>query len=107
MRILLVLLPACTDAVPQSCIAMCRDGASLYGGCIEDWGLDWPAVGYEDRAAFLLSCETWAWQAEQLTRDQPDWVETTCDRRQADFASPEATCETFTGVDWNVLGDAP
>lgn len=86
---------------------MCLDAASLYGGCVEAWGLDWPAVGYDDEAAFVGSCETWAWEAERLTRDEPDWLARTCADRQAAFAGPEATCDTYTSVDWAQIGSAP
>ncbi|MCO4748018.1 MAG: hypothetical protein KC912_24710 [Proteobacteria bacterium] len=106
MLVFLLTLWACEGPVPPSCDAMCVEAADLYGGCLDDWGLDWTAAGYDDERAFLGSCETWAWEADLVTRDQPDWLETTCDARSASFASPDATCDDYTSVDWNDMGES-
>lgn len=104
-RLLLVfVLVGCGSSVPAPCEEMCAQAAVLYGGCVEEWGLDWPAVGYADSSDYVESCETWAWEAELLTRGQ-DWTEATCAERAADFAAPDATCDTYTAVDWSVIGE--
>lgn len=104
LPLVLALLGGCAPGVPEACPEMCLEAAALYGGCIEEWGLDWPAVGYEDERAYVHSCETWAWEARLLTRDEPDWLGATCLARRDAFAEPEATCEDYAAVDWSLVG---
>lgn len=113
MLFTLLLLTACAPSLPtEQCEQMCAEAAVLYGGCLEAWSLDWSAAGYEDEGAFLESCDTWAWEArlihnEALRRgdsDDRDWLERTCVERGQAFAAVDATCETYTSVDWNAIG---
>jgi hypothetical protein len=88
---------------------MCVHAAELYEPCLIEWGLDWPAAGYDDRAHFLGSCDTWSWEMAQVHRDalrrglteERDWLVNTCDARSAAFSAPEATCDDYTSVDWD------
>ena len=65
-----------------------------------------------DEEDFLDSCETWAWELRLLEEDALDQgvideigqVDATCRQRQAAFMADDATCDTYTGIDWN---DAP
>ena len=45
---------------------MCAAAENLTASCLEGWDLDWDAAGYEDTDDFQNSCETWAWEQEQL-----------------------------------------
>jgi hypothetical protein len=101
MRLLLILL-ACA-AEPDPCPEMCRAGAALYGGCLEGWGLDWSAAGYEDEEDFLEVCETWSWEMRLLEEaaGAAGSVDATCEQRADLFNGGE--CEDFTGVDWGAF----
>ena len=103
---------ACAAEVPTQCTEMCAAASALYGTCLSDQGLDWSAAGYDDEAAFLDSCETWAWEqglvlddalAAGATEDS-DWLVDTCAQRAVAFEDADATCETYTSVDWSEVG---
>jgi hypothetical protein len=97
---------------PDPCADMCMAAAELYGGCLTDWGAGWEAAGYTDEEDFLDACSTWAWELRILEQDAVDQglidqtgqVDATCAERQAAFVADEATCSTYTSIDWN---DAP
>jgi len=93
---------ACAPA-PDPCAAMCDGAASLYGGCLGEWGADWPAAGYADEADFLDACATWAFQMRALEVDagRTGDVDAECAAREATFAADDATCEDYTTLDWN------
>ncbi len=97
----LLLAGACAE--PDVCTPMCEAAASLYGGCLRDWGADWEAAAYTDEADFLDACTTWAWEMKQLERDADEIGATdeTCEEREAAFADENATCDAFTGIDWH------
>ena len=99
--LLLLALLSCADTAPDPCPDMCRAGASLYGGCLESWGLDWSAAGFEDDADFLEVCETWAWEMRMLEEaaGESGTVDATCEERDALFT--DGDCDDFTGVDWS------
>ncbi len=86
---------------------MCLDAVDLYGACVEDWGLSWPDVGHDDERAYLDSCETWVWEARSLSRDSPEWLEQACRERRQAFRADEATCDTYTSIDWSLIGEDP
>ncbi len=100
---------ACETPAPSACTDMCGSAAALYGGCLEDWGVDWSAAGYEDEDQFLASCATWIWEMSLLEADalergeieQEGWLGPVCAERHAAFSAEDATCEAYTGVDWN------
>lgn len=109
MPLLALLLLSCA-AEADPCPAMCEAAAPLVQACLEAEGLDWGAAGYADEAAFLESCETWAWQARLLERDagQEGAVDATCQARAEDFtaamADPEAPdCAAWTAVTWEEM----
>lgn len=88
---------------PDPCEAMCLAAAELYGGCLTSWDLDWSAAGYNDEAAFLESCRTWAWQGRILEEDagEKGRIDALCEDRAALFSADTATCEDFTDLDWS------
>ncbi|MDG1478643.1 MAG: hypothetical protein P8R54_03590 [Myxococcota bacterium] len=98
--------------LPVSCEAMCLSAATLYGGCLTDWGVDWSAAGFDDEDAFLNSCQTWGWQMSLLqdaaledgTHDDPGWLAATCEERDAALSAEGAACSVFTDIAWS---DAP
>ena len=111
MRFLpIVLLVACgQDQTPAVCEQMCRAAADLYGDCLDEWGVDWAAAGYDNEKAYIHSCETWSWEMSILEEDALDndqidkggWVESTCEDRDAIFSRDDATCLDYTDIDWN------
>ena len=106
---LLVLLLGCSSDVPQVCDTMCQAATDLYGGCLADWGVDWTAIGHADEQAFLASCETWGFemallQADAIQRDElsdNDALEDACTQREAAMTADDATCSTYSDIDWN------
>ena len=108
MLLLAALLLACEPQPPAVCDEMCAAAAGLYGACLEDWGLDWSAAGYEDEDDYLESCRTWAWEMALLQQDALErgveeaegWLGTTCALRLRAFRSEDASCETYTSLDW-------
>ncbi len=98
--------------VPAECEQMCDAAAALYGACLSDLGLDWSAAGYANQAGFLDSCQTWAWEqalvhddalASGATEDEA-WLLDTCAQRTAAFEDADATCVTYTSIDWSEVG---
>lgn len=82
---------------------MCEAAASLYGGCLREWGADWEAAAYADEEDFLDACGTWVREMRQLEADADHLGATdqTCEERAAAFTAEDATCEAFTGLDWH------
>ena len=117
MIAILLLLSGCTTQpeAPASCEQMCASAATLYGGCLESWGLDWTAAGFADEDAFLTSCHTWSWEMallqdaalEQDGFDDHLWLEKTCSSRSDDMSGDSAECSAFTDVEWNNVPWAP
>jgi hypothetical protein len=101
MLLLLALLAACAE--PDACTPMCAAAGQLYGGCLQDWGADWEAAAYADEADFLDACDTWAWEMHQLERDagRTGATDAACAEREAALTADDATCESFTGIDWH------
>jgi hypothetical protein len=106
---LLIALSACApDAAPPACVQMCAAAADLYGGCLEEWGVGWSDAGYAGRGDFLGACETWGWEMALLEQDAVQAGDAdaegalarTCGERRAAFLAEDATCETYTGIDW-------
>jgi hypothetical protein len=113
---MLLLLLACSQTEqPPACDRMCDAAAALYGGCLTDWGADWSAAGYADEEAFVGSCSTWGWQMALLQEDAIErgawtdrrWLSETCDARAAAFSAEEASCSSYTEVEWNNVPWAP
>ena len=106
---MLLFLAACAVEAPKACDPMCSSAAELYGGCLEDWGVGWEGAGYEDREDFVDACDTWAWEMHVLEEDAVDRgvasdvgaVDAACEDRDAAMRAPDATCDAYTGVDWN------
>lgn len=91
---------------------MCEAAGELLGVCVEDWELDWSAVGYADQADFLESCDAWAWQARLLERDarrrgevDRGAVDALCHQREAELSAALETrdCEAWTETDWSTM----
>ncbi len=113
LGLLLGLVAACHRSPdPDPCTEMCEAAAVLYGGCLAEWGAGWEGAGYSDEEDFLDACTTWAWELRLLEEDALDQgvieetgqVDATCVSRRDAFLSEEATCSTYTRIDWN---DAP
>lgn len=112
--VLLVGAVAACDRTPEPdpCAEMCNAAAVLYGGCLADWGAGWEAAGYSDEEDFLDACATWAWELRLLEQDAVDQgvideagqVDSTCEARRDALSADDATCSTYTSIDWN---DAP
>jgi hypothetical protein len=86
---------------------MCSSAAELYGGCLEDWGVGWEAAGYDDEDDFLGSCSTWAWEMQVLEDDAVERGEAVggevaaiCAERRALLDAEDATCQTYTDLEW-------
>ena len=104
-------LTACADTdVPAACADMCQAGAALYGDCLDDWGATWADAGYAHRGDFVEACETWSWEMGLLEEDAVARGEDHARQAQRSrhvptalqrWEAPEATCEAWTGVDWN------
>lgn len=96
------LLLGCADPA-DPCTATCDAAASLYGGCLADWGAGWEAAGYADEADFVDACATWAWELRQLEADagRTGEVDAECEARTEALAAEDATCDTYTSMDWN------
>lgn len=102
----LVLLGACAPSAPESCEQMCGAAQALYQDCLETWGTDWQAAGYDDAEDFGASCEAWGFELALLAQDSPvddaaEQLEATCEERRQ--ALREGTCDTYTDIDWNEL----
>ncbi|MSQ03067.1 MAG: hypothetical protein EXR71_14460 [Myxococcales bacterium] len=98
---LLLLWTCAADADP--CTAMCAAAGTLYGGCLTSWGTSWEAANYADEADFLDACATWAWEMRQLEVEAGEVGATDqmCMDRSAAFEGDDATCDTYTTLDWN------
>ena len=103
-----ILLAGCGEQDPDPCVEMCQAAADLYGGCLEGWGLDWTAAGYDDEADYLGSCETWGWEMRaleaQAIRDgdaEAGAVDGICVERTALLSAEDAECSAYTDIDWN------
>ncbi len=97
-------IAACGDRAADPCEAMCTAAATLYGGCLEDWGADWTAAGYGDDAEFIDACQTWAWQMRLLEEHEGSalgWTDQTCRARTTLY--DEGVCTDFTQTDWNQM----
>lgn len=103
--------PACAahpDQAPESCVQMCAEAQTLYGACLEDWGLDWEDAGYSDGQDFQASCEVWTWELlileeEAVSNGDADAANRTdqmCIERLSDLTADEATCAAYTEREW-------
>ncbi len=101
LRRLLPLLAAACAAEPDPCAPMCEAAADAYAACLEGWGADWPAAGYEDRADYVDRCATWAWEMRLLADEAA--VDATCERRAADLAGAEDPCAAWQAIDWDTV----
>ena len=86
---------------------MHAEATALYGGCLEDWGVDWDAAGYADEEAFEGSCATWAWEMQLLEDDATERgeasggeLEALCVERRDALSDEDATCQTYTDLEW-------
>jgi hypothetical protein len=103
MRCLFPLLLAavgCGDGA-EPCEGMCDAAARVYGGCLTEWGTDWAAAGYADRADFLDACDTWAWEMRLLEdrAGSSGEVDAVCAEQEATLSG--GGCDAFLDVDWN------
>jgi hypothetical protein len=107
----ILLLLSCARP-PDPCDSMCAAAGELLSACVEDWELDWPAVGYDSEADFRDRCQTWAWEARLLERDarrrgeaERGAVDALCEQREDSLraAIEEPTCEAWTDIDWSLL----
>ena len=104
---MLLFLVACAGPEPDPCEPMCEEAAALYGGCLEEWGLQWSDAGYEDQAHYLESCSTWAWELRELEAaavergelSRSGRVDAVCVEREELFAS--GSCEDYTAINWS------
>lgn len=105
-----VLVLGCAQPDP-SCDAMCEAAASLYGACLEDWGVSWEAAGFVDEVDFVGRCETWAWEMHLLEDaavdrgdlDKAGIVDETCATREVALSAEDATCAAYTDIDWSTV----
>lgn len=67
------------------------------------WGTDWAAAGYDDEGAFVESCDTRAWEMRKLEADagHDGATDAVCASRAEAFNAPDATCDTYTNIDWS------
>ena len=103
----LLLLLAC-DRPPTACHRMCAEAAAGLEPCLEEDGLGWEAMGYQDADDFQDACETWAWEQEAMARDaSPEQgggeggvrqLARTCKDWRTTFT--EGTCEERQSVPW-------
>ncbi|MED5371294.1 MAG: hypothetical protein VX899_09785 [Myxococcota bacterium] len=99
------------DQAPEPCLQMCAEAQSLYGACLEDWGLGWEDAGYSDGQDFQASCEVWTWELlvleeEEISAGDPSAAhrtESMCSERLADLSADEATCSAYTEQQWGGL----
>ncbi len=84
---------------------MCSKASQQYGGCLEQWGADWPDAGYEDAHDFFHTCETWAWASRRLEEDAGarGWTSDTCDSWTSTMDGDTFSCEDWSDFDWNSL----
>lgn len=82
---------------------MCLAASELYGGCLNDWGVDWTSAGYDDADHFEGACQTWAWTTRMLEAEaeRAGQVDAVCRERRDLFTAGE--CSDFTTVDWSEL----
>lgn len=93
----------CVPEAPTECLTLCDAVAVATSACLEAEELTWAAKGYDDEAAFLASCETWAWEQAQLARGDLDELRAGC------VASEEAvralptppSCAEITATRWS------
>ncbi len=99
---MLLLLLSC-ERTADPCTGMCQAAAALYGGCLTSWNADWEAANYADEDDFLDACATWAWEMRQLEVDAHETgaTEQMCVERSAAFSAEDATCDSYTTLDWN------
>ncbi len=105
--LLLLSIVACGEPAADPCEPMCSSAAALYGGCLEGWGLDWTAAGYEDEEDFLGSCATWAWELRVLEEAAIErgelaaggHVDAVCEERAELFQ--DGVCSDYTDIDWS------
>ena len=106
----LLAVTACAEEdIPVVCEQMCLSAASVYGECLAEWDVEWSATDYDDKQAFIHSCETWAWEMEKLQNDavrngliaETDWLKSTCTERHALLSKDESICSDYTDIDWN------
>jgi hypothetical protein len=116
LSVLLLWLVGCQQAEsPAACDQMCASAAALYGGCLEDWGVDWSAAGYDGEDGFSGSCETWGWEMSLLQEDaiargvweESGWLSSVCTERRDALSDEEATCAAYTDIEWNDIPWSP
>lgn len=105
---LVVALGSCAPAAPAACTRMCGAAVPLLGSCLDEWGVDWTDAGYAGPDDFAAACETWSWEMAQLEQDavkqgvlnETGALADTCAVRARDFSAADASCETWSEVDW-------
>jgi hypothetical protein len=88
---------------------MCAAATTVYGTCLDDWELDWEAAGYRGPGDFDESCQTWVWEMQELEQDalkqgvldESGAVAGACRERLAALSADDASCETYTALDWS------
>lgn len=95
---------------PLVCLDMCQAAESLYGQCLEDWGLGWPDAGHENGESFVDSCTTWTWELQvleeeeiQAGQDVGGRTQDFCEQRFNTLSATEATCAAYTDQEWGHL----
>ena len=96
----LLLLAACSPA-PDPCNPMCTAAAQRYGTCLEAWGTDWQAAGYQDEADFLDACDTWVWVSRELEADAGTEGRVDAECREKRAVLEQGTCDDFLELDWS------
>ena len=118
MVVLLAVISGCQTqpAVPPACDQMCVAAATLYGGCLADWGADWAVAGYGSEEQFLGACETWGWEMsllsahateEDLAGASSGWLKETCAARRDEMSAEDAACAAFTDIECNDVPWSP
>ena len=95
---------------PVVCLDMCQAAESLYGQCLEDWGLGWPDAGHENGESFVDACTTWTWELQvleeeeiQAGQDVGGRTQDFCEQRFNTLSANEATCAAYTDQEWGHL----
>ena len=92
-------ITGCADAPSASepCRQMCAAATTLYGDCLDEWGLDWSSAGFGDASGHQESCEVWAWQTAEA--HGTDTIDAICDERRALLHN--GACDDYASIDWN------
>ena len=100
---LVVFFAGCVPEAPEACLTLCDAVAEATSACLEAEELTWTAKGYDDEAAFLSSCETWAWEQAQLAQGDLDELQEACAASEAAVRAlpTPPSCAEITETRWS------